>query len=136
MRKKKKEPKQTGSESVETVTTEPVSSIAFPTRPHELLYKGASGEMAVMSEFLFRLINVAVPEVDVGDDVFVVREKDEAVTRVQVKYAAADEQQNGEYVAQFSLPWKQLDRPDDTPARLKIEWLVRLTTVGLSVTAA
>ncbi len=72
--------------------------------------------MAVMSEFLFRLINVAVPEVDVGDDVFVVREKDEAVTRVQVKYAAADEQQNGEYVAQFSLPWKQLDRPDDTPA--------------------
>jgi hypothetical protein len=83
---------------------------------HRLLYQGASGQMAVMSEFLFRLINVAVPEVDVGDDVFVVREKDEAVTRVQVKYAAADEQQNGEYVAQFSLPWKQLDRPDDTPA--------------------
>jgi hypothetical protein len=52
---------------------------------HRLLYQGASGQMAVMSEFLFRLINVAVPEVDVGDDVFVVREKDEAVTRVQVK---------------------------------------------------
>jgi hypothetical protein len=83
---------------------------------HQLLYKGASGQMAVMSEFLYRLINVAVPEVDVGDDVFVVREKDEAVTRVQVKYSRADSQQNNSCVAQFFLPWEQFDRADDMPA--------------------
>ena len=71
--------------------------------------------MAVMSEFLFRLINVAVPEVDVGNDVFVVRENDEAVTRIQVKYAAADEQQNGESVAQFSRLLADLlqERPEN-----------------------
>ena len=72
--------------------------------------------MAVLSEFLYRLINVAVPEVDVGEDVFVVKEQDEAVTRVQVKHSKADGQQNGSYVAQFFLPWEQFDRPDDTPA--------------------
>jgi hypothetical protein len=71
--------------------------------------------MAVLSEFLYRLINVAVPEVDVGDDVFIVREKDEAVTRVQVKQSKAEEQQNGSYVAQFTLPWEQFNR-EDTPA--------------------
>ena len=72
--------------------------------------------MAVMSEFLHRLINVVVSEVDVGDDIFVVHEKDDAVTRVQVKYSKADSQQNGSYVALFNLPWKQFDEPADKPA--------------------
>jgi len=82
---------------------------------HRRLYRGASGQMAVLSEFLYRSINVAVPEVDVGDDVFVVRERDETVLRVQVKHSKAEDQQNGSYVAQFNLPWEQFDRPDDTP---------------------
>src|SRR3954463_6041137 len=89
---------------------------AHAPEEHQLLYKGAGGQMAVMSEFLYRLLNVAVPEVDVGDDIFVVREKDEAVTRVQVKYSKADPQSNGSYVTQFSLPWEQFDLPEDTPA--------------------
>jgi hypothetical protein len=83
---------------------------------HQLLYKGASGQMVVLSEFLYRLINVAVPEVDVGDDIFVVQEQDETVTRVQVKHSKADAQQNESYVAQFFLPWDQFDHLDDTPA--------------------
>lgn len=82
---------------------------------HERLYRGASGQMAVMSEFLYRLMNVAIPEVDIGDDIFVVRERDETVTRVQVKYSKAELQASGSYVAQFNLPWEQLDR-DDSPA--------------------
>jgi hypothetical protein len=82
---------------------------------HRLLYRGASGQMAVMSEFLYRLINVAVPEVDVGDDVFVVREQDEAVTRVQVKHSQGEEQKRGSYVARFDLPWDQFDRLDTPP---------------------
>lgn len=35
------------------------------------LYVGRAGQMAVMSEFLVRGYNVAIPEVDVGDDIFV-----------------------------------------------------------------
>lgn len=36
------------------------------------LYLGHAGQMAVMAEFLVRGYNVAIPEVDVGDDIFVV----------------------------------------------------------------
>jgi hypothetical protein len=83
---------------------------------HQSLSRGASGQMAVLSEFLYRLINVAVPEVDVGDDIFVVKERDEMVTRVQAKHSKADEQKNRSYVAQFLLPWEQFDEPEDEPA--------------------
>ena len=34
------------------------------------LYSGRAGQMAVMAEFLIRGYNVAIPEVDVGDDIF------------------------------------------------------------------
>ena len=54
---------------------------------------GKSGQLAVMSELLLRGYNVAMPEVDVGDDVFVVRDEEESVTRVQVKSANATGQQ-------------------------------------------
>ncbi|MBY0229396.1 MAG: hypothetical protein K2W96_08970 [Gemmataceae bacterium] len=78
------------------------------------LFKGAAGQCAVLSEFLYRLMNVAVPEVDIGDDIFVVTEKDETVTRVQAKHAKAEAQANGSWVAQFMLPWEQFFH-DDTP---------------------
>jgi hypothetical protein len=38
-----------------------------------------------MSEFLMRGWNVAVPEVDIGDDIFVVRDENGEFVRVQVK---------------------------------------------------
>ena len=53
------------------------------------LYTGRSGQMAVMAMFLFRGYNVAVPEVDVGEDVFVVRDADGDLSRIQVKAAIA-----------------------------------------------
>lgn len=40
------------------------------------LYVGRAGQLAVMAELLLRGYNVAIPEVDVGDDVFVVRDRD------------------------------------------------------------
>lgn len=79
------------------------------------LFTGRSGHLAVMAEFLHRGINVAIPEVDVGDDVFVVRGGEEAVTRVQVKSANGTTQRGGSYYAQFNLPWAQL-AAFDTPA--------------------
>ena len=63
---------------------------------HAHLYLGRSGQFAVMSELLYRRRNTAIPEVDVGDDVFVVRDKDDIVTRVQVKSANAAAQHGGE----------------------------------------
>jgi hypothetical protein len=82
---------------------------------HQSLFTGRSGHLAVMAEFLHRGINVAIPEVDVGDDIFVVRGGDEAITRVQVKSANGTSQQDGSYFAQFNVPWTQL-KTDDTPA--------------------
>src|SRR5687768_8786775 len=102
MSKDRKSPPDPASAEVTRASPAP-DSIALPRPPdllgqtggsnprqdehdrHQSLYKGASGQMAVLSEFLYRLMNVAVPEVDVGDDIFVVKEQDEAVTRVQVK---------------------------------------------------
>ena len=38
------------------------------------LYTGRAGQLAVMAELLLRGWNTAIPEVDVGDDIFVVRD--------------------------------------------------------------
>jgi hypothetical protein len=75
---------------------------------------GRSGHLAVMAEFLHRRINVAIPEVDVGDDIFVVKGVAVEVTRVQVKGATAREQQNS-YFALINVPEDQLSVPQDNP---------------------
>jgi hypothetical protein len=77
---------------------------------HARLYFGRSGQLAVMSELLYRRRNTAIPEVDVGDDVFVVRDEEDKVTRVQVKAANANPQHGG-YFAQFNVPLLQLKNP-------------------------
>lgn len=74
------------------------------------LYLGKAGHFAAMSEFLMRGWNVAVPEVDVGDDIFVVRDSDGAFMRVQVKTAQATKLKIG-FSAQFAIPLPQLARP-------------------------
>jgi len=38
------------------------------------LYLGKAGHLMVMAEFLTRGWNVAIPEVDIGNDIFVVHE--------------------------------------------------------------
>lgn len=76
---------------------------------HAHLYIGRSGQLAVMSELLYRRRNTAIPEVDVGDDVLVVRDEENTVTRVQVKSANATAQHGG-YFAQFSIPLLQLSK--------------------------
>jgi hypothetical protein len=49
---------------------------------------GRAGQFATMAEILARGWNVAIPEVDVGDDVFVARDDASRLTRVQVKTSA------------------------------------------------
>jgi hypothetical protein len=73
------------------------------------LYLGKAGQSFVMSEFLVRGWNVAVPEVDVGDDMFVIHDQAGEFVRIQVKTANVIQRQQG-FSAQFSVPIPQLKR--------------------------
>ena len=46
------------------------------------LYLGRAGQLAVMSEFVARGWNAAIPEVDVGDDILVIRDEDGSFSRM------------------------------------------------------
>ena len=71
------------------------------------LYLGKAGQLATMSYFLMRGWNVATPEVDVGDDLFVIEDKKGVFYRVQVKTSNAVEHKYG-YSVQFHVPMVQL----------------------------
>jgi hypothetical protein len=75
---------------------------------------GKAGQLATMAEFLLRGYNVAMPEVDVGDDVFVVNNRAEKLWRIQVKTATGEPRGYG-CSAQFLLSLKQLREPAETP---------------------
>lgn len=76
------------------------------------LYTGLAGQYAVMSEFLVRGYNVAVPGVDRGDDIFVITDASGEYTRLQVKTSTAQDLTDSEgYVAQFVVPYTQLTTP-------------------------
>lgn len=77
----------------------------MPTK-RQNLYTGRSGQHAVMSVFLFRGYNAAIPEVDVGDDIFVVRDSDGNLSRIQVKSAIATGVNS--HRGRFHAPLKQL----------------------------
>jgi hypothetical protein len=86
-----------------------------PETRSQRAFFGRSGQLAAMAELLYRRINVAIPEVDVGDDIFVVKGSDDRVTRVQVKAANAEEQTDS-YAARFNVPLAQLSVPEDAPS--------------------
>src|SRR5438046_2733079 len=71
-------------------------------------YVGKAGQLVVMSEFLLRGYNVAMPEVDVGDDVFVVHDRKGTLWRVQVKTAIGKRRDYG-YSGKFAVAKTQLE---------------------------
>ncbi|MFI5202324.1 MAG: hypothetical protein ACHQNE_08050, partial [Candidatus Kapaibacterium sp.] len=75
------------------------------------LYRSRSGHLHVMSEFLMRGYNVAIPEVDVGDDIYVVEDSVGNLKKVQVKYAKTTVLKNG-FSAKVNVPIEQLRQPD------------------------
>lgn len=77
----------------------------MPDQEH--LFTGKAGQMAVMAEFLLRGYNVAVPEVDVGDDILVVRSGNTEYSRVQVKTTTLKQTRNG-YSGRYVLKLSQL----------------------------
>jgi hypothetical protein len=75
---------------------------------------GKAGQLATMAELLLRGYNVAMPEVDLGDDVFVVEDDSGQLWRVQVKTAIGKRRGYG-YSGQFAVQEKQLStkkKPD------------------------
>ena len=76
------------------------------------LYFGQAGEFAVMSELLTRGWNVAIPQVDVGDDVIVIDDHAGNFIRVQIKSANAT-QRASSHTVRFRFPLKQLLTPTD-----------------------
>lgn len=82
------------------------------TSNRHVLYTGKSGQLAVMSELVFRGYNTAIPEVDVGDDIFVIHDRNGDLQRVQVKTAKATKNKKSDgYRASFSVRLDQLRTP-------------------------
>lgn len=70
-------------------------------------YLGKAGHLNVMSEFLILGWNVAIPEVDIGDDIFVVQDDNGTLRRVQVKTSTSTVRIGG-FSGQFSVSVKNL----------------------------
>lgn len=68
-------------------------------------YVGKAGQIAVMAELAWRGYNVSIPEIDVGDDVFVLNDFNGKLSRIQVKTATGKElaRTKGAYSCQFSI---------------------------------
>lgn len=78
------------------------------------LYLGKAGHLTVMSEFLIRGWNVAIPEVDIGDDIFVVQDDSGTLRRVQVKTATSIQRKKSTS-GQFNIPLLQLRNISNIP---------------------
>lgn len=74
------------------------------------LYLGRAGQLFVVSEFLLHGWNAAIPEVDTGDDVFVVRDPNGEFRRIQVKTVTGVKRVYG-YSAKFILNLTQVKTP-------------------------
>jgi len=70
-------------------------------------YLGKAGHLTIMSEFLMLGWNVAIPEVDIGDDIFVVQDDNGTLRRVQVKTSTSTARKDS-FSGQFSVSVKNL----------------------------
>jgi hypothetical protein len=109
---KKKTPKLGGGAAKKQTAKKAASKKvkASPGAPStQDLYTGMSGQFAAMSEFLWRGYNVAIPAVDVGEDIFVVEAGQGVLRRVQVKTAGTGTVAAGVKTVQFNLSRSQLN---------------------------
>ncbi len=65
-----------------------------------------------MAEFLLRGYNVAIPEVDIGDDIFVVQDSTGTLSKIQVKTSRAYVSKKW-FSGKFNIKIPQLRSPDD-----------------------
>jgi len=69
-----------------------------------------AGQLYIVAEFLLQDWNAAIPEIDTGDDVFVVQDKIGLFKRIQVKTITGTKRKNG-YSAKFIIPYTQISTP-------------------------
>jgi hypothetical protein len=92
---------------------------------HQNIYIGKAGQLAVMAELAFRGYNVSLPEIDKGDDIFVVNDITRELWRIQVK-GATPQQRNGNY--QVVILEKQITtKPKDKSPDLHFVFALRTT---------
>jgi len=86
-------------------------------RGTEDIFTGRAAQLAVMSELLRFGCNAAIPEVDLGTDVFAFKEDRDEVVRLQVKACTSPRiyADGSGYSAKFALPMKQFRRRDKPP---------------------
>lgn len=77
---------------------------------HHYLSKAA--HLAVMAELAWRGYNVALPEIDVGDDIFAVNDTSGNMWRIQVKYGKIKKQKKKSIAAIFPCRKDQLEKAD------------------------
>jgi hypothetical protein len=75
-------------------------------------YLGKAGHLFVMSEFLARGWNVAIPEVDVGDDILVLEDSSGNLAKIQVKTSNATSRKDG-FSAMFQVNFIRLKKVID-----------------------
>jgi hypothetical protein len=73
-------------------------------------YVGKAGQLAVMAELAVRGYNIAMPEIDIGDDIFAVKDDAGQMWRIQVKTSIGEKRQNG-WSAQFSVRESAISTP-------------------------
>lgn len=88
------------------------------------LYLGRAGHLASMSECLSRGWNVAIPEVDVGEDIFVVEDETSNLVKVQVKSATGKKIKKG-FKSQFIIPEKQINNTSKKGNDLRFIFVTR-----------
>lgn len=76
----------------------------------ELHYKSKSAHLSVMAELAWRNYNVAMPEIDIGDDIFAVNDTSGNMWRLQVKYSQAKYLKSGDFAGTFTIPKEQLEK--------------------------
>jgi hypothetical protein len=91
---------------------------------------GRAGEYAALSEFLLRGYNVAVPSVDVGDDVFIIDDREGTTWRVQIKSgdrSAVKAEDAATMTVQYTLSRRQLREQKATELyfMLMVRWFLR-----------
>lgn len=80
-------------------------------------FTGRSAQLAVVAELLRHHCNAAIPEVDLGTDVFAFKDERQEVVRLQVKACTVPHiyGDGSGYSARFVLPMKQFHHFNDRP---------------------
>jgi len=73
-------------------------------------YIGKAGHLAIMGELCFRGYNVSMPEIDKGDDVFIVNDASGAMWRLQAKTSGGTAHANSRKY-QFRVRENQIELP-------------------------